>query len=165
MRHIKESICATILLVLGGLALCVLRTDVRAGAQDTKKDKPPAEAKSRLDGAWRLVTTKDPATGEQRKLPEGAEMTKLIVGGRFVWTVVQDGKAVSGAGGTYALDDNSYTETVTFALSNDARGAEVLVGKSFKFTWTIEDGKWRHKGTIKLGNGDQEIDEVWERIP
>jgi len=92
-------------------------------------------------------------------------MTKLVVGGRCIWTVVQDGKAVAGAGGTYALDDDSYTENVTFSLNNDARNAQVLVGKSFKFTWKIEGGQWHHKGVLDVGTAQQEIDELWERIP
>ena len=64
-------------------------------SQDQKSEKKAVAAKSQLDGAWRLLSSKDSATGESHKLPDGIEMTKLVVGGRFVWTVVQDGKAVS----------------------------------------------------------------------
>ena len=45
-----------------------------------------------------------------------------------------------------------------------APNQQQMAGKSFNFTWKFEDGKWRHKGTIKIGNGEQEINELWERI-
>ena len=131
-------------------------------AQDAEKDKAKAKEKSPLEGAWQLVSAKDPRSGEMRKLPAGLEMTKLVVGGRYVWMVVQNDKVVAGAGGHYTVDDDSYTEDVQFPLGKNQQG---MVGKSFKFTWKIEDGKWHHKGTLKAGNAEQEIDEIWERVP
>ena len=96
------------------------------------------------------------------KLPAQIEMTKLVIGGRYVWSVAQNGKAVAGAGGNYTTGDGDYTEEATFAIGQNQQG---MVGKSFKFTWKIEDGKWYHKGTLKVGNAEQEIDEIWERVP
>ena len=97
-----------------------------------------------------------------RKLPEGIELTKLVVGGRFIWTLVQNDRVTAGAGGRYTTDDDSYTESVDFAISPNQ---QAMAGKSFKFSWKIEDGKWYHKGTLKIGNNDEEIDQIWERIP
>jgi hypothetical protein len=156
-----------IALVLPGLALSLLGSALflsgparLAAGQDADKEK--SKAKSELDGAWRLVSALDPRSGEMRKLPEGIEMTKLVIGGRYVWTVSKDGKAVAGAGGRYTVADDAYTEDVVFAISQNQQG---MTGKSFKFSWKIEDGKWHHKGTLKVGNVKQEIDEIWERVP
>ena len=40
-----------------------------------------------------------------------------------------------------------------------------LVGSTCPFTWTIEDGKWHHTGTLKVGSIKQEVDEIWEPVP
>jgi hypothetical protein len=147
-----------------GLSLFFWPAERDVVAQDQKGGKAPLQAKSLLEGAWRLVTSKDPASGQARRLPDGVEMTKLIVGGRYVWMVVRDGKAIAGAGGNYTVDGDSYTESVSYVLNNDQRMADAMVGKSFKFAWKIENGKWHHKGTMKFENGQQFVDELWERI-
>jgi hypothetical protein len=97
-----------------------------------------------------------------RDVPPGFEMTKLIVDGRYIWTVVQNGTVIAGAGGSYTTTDNAYTETVTFGMTNRQ---QPMVGRSFSFTWKFEDGKWHHKGILKVNVGQQEIDEIWERVP
>jgi len=82
--------------------------------------------------------------------------------GRYAWTVAQNGKAFGGAGGQCQVDDLAYTETVTYVLTDNS---QPLVGKSFKFTWKIEGGKWHHQGKLQVGAAAQEIDEIWERVP
>ena len=44
-------------------------------------------------------------------------------------------------------------------------GMLALVGNTFPFTWKIENGKWHHKGTLKLGAAKQEVNEIWEPVP
>jgi hypothetical protein len=129
-------------------------------AQDPAR-KQAGDVKTRLDGAWRLIRTLDPATGKLRPVPEGVEMTKLIVGGRFSWIVAQNGRAIAGAGGRCVTTARSYTETVTYAV---APNQQPLVGTSTTFTSTMENGKWHHRGTLRVGQQKQEIDEIWERI-
>jgi hypothetical protein len=160
MRRISSSLLAGLVLALLAPALVLLGPAHRAVGQDAAKEK--AKAKAPLDGAWRLVSAKDPRNGQMRKLPEGLEMTKLIVGGRYVWTVVQGGKVRAGAGGSYTVEGEEYTENVVFTV---AENQQAMVGKSFNFSWKIEDGKWYHKGTLKVGNVTQEVDEIWERVP
>ena len=48
-------------------------------------------------------------------------MIKLVAGGRYSWTVVQQGKAVAGAGGRYKVNGDSYTEKVTSPLATTTR--------------------------------------------
>jgi hypothetical protein len=149
------------LLFLAALGILFATATSHALAQAPAR-KQPGDVKSRLDGAWRLISALDPATGKLRPIPEGVEMTKLIVGGRFSWVVVQNGKAVAGAGGRYVTTARSYTETVTYAVGQNQ---QPLVGTSTTFTSAMENGKWHHRGTLRVGQQKQEIDEIWERIP
>ncbi|MGO9468197.1 MAG: hypothetical protein ACLQIB_12030 [Isosphaeraceae bacterium] len=147
--------------VLAGFGLLLSGTSSYTLAQGAGKKRDQPNAKAPLDGAWRLVSVKDPA-GQMRQLPAGVEMTKLLVGGRYAWTVVQNGRAVAGAGGSYAVANDTYTETVTYIVGERQ---PPMVGKSFKFTWKFEGGRWQHKGVLDVGTARQEIDEIWERIP
>ena len=61
------------------------------------------------------------------------------------------------------MNDKTYTETVTYSVGD--RYAAAWSASSFEFTWKIEDGKWHHQGTLKVGAARQEIDEIWERVP
>jgi hypothetical protein len=162
MRRVISSILTGTLLGLVGLGLWESQTGQRSLAQVSKIAKKKASAKPTLDGAWRLVSIKDPRTQRMRPLPGGIETIKLLVGGRYSWTVVQNGKAVGGAGGRYKVDGESYTEDVTYALGDNN---QVMVGHSFDFTWKIENGKWHHMGTLKVGTAAQEVDELWEPAP
>ncbi len=162
MSRVSLSNRPWIVVVLVAFGLLVLHTAGWAIAQEGKKTKQKAAGKSMLDGAWRLVSSKDPRSGQMRPIPPGIEMTKLIVGGRYAWTVVQNGKAVGGAGGQYQVDDLAYTEMVTYVLTDNS---QPLIGKTVKFTWKIEGGKWHHQGILKAGAVAQEIDEIWERVP
>jgi hypothetical protein len=159
MRRVLSSMLTGTTLALVGLGLLESHTGHRAVGQVDKTVKKKASAKASLDGAWRLVSVKDPRTQRMRKLPSGIEMIKLLVGGRYSWTVVQNGKAVAGAGGLYKVQGESYTEEVTYAVGDNN---QPMVGHIFDFTWKIEDGKWHHKGTLKVGAATQEIDEIWE---
>ena len=162
MRRVISSILTGTLLGLVGLGLWESQTGQRSLAQVSKIAKKKASAKPTLDGAWRLVSIKDHRTQRMRPLPAGIEMIKLLVGGRYSWTVVQNGKAVSGAGGRYKVDGESYTEEVTYALGDNN---QAMVGHSFDFTWKIENGKWHHVGTLKIGTVAQDVDEFWEPAP
>ncbi len=147
--------------LLAGFGLLASATSSFALAQGTARQTDQAKARTPLDGAWRLVSVKD-NTGQMRGLPPGLEMTKLVVGGRYSWAVTQNGRAVAGAGGSYSVANDTYTETVTFAIGDTQ---QPMIGKSFKFTWKFERGRWHHKGVLKVGSAQQEIDELWERIP
>jgi hypothetical protein len=141
-----------------GLSLLTLVSD--AIAQESRQRA--GDVKARLDGAWRLVSSVDPRSGQMRPVPEGLEMTKLIVGGRFGWIVAQNGQVVAGAGGRYVTTARAYTETVTYAVGQNQ---QPLIGTSTTFTSTMENGKWHHKGTLRVGQAKQDIDEIWERVP
>ena len=118
--------------------------------------------KSQLEGAWRLVSVKDPRTGQTHQLPPGIELTKLVVGGRVIWTLTQDGNVLAGAGGSYSITGSTYTEKIAFSIGENYKH---LVGQSVECTWKIENGKWHHTGTVQTPTGPFQVDEIWERLP
>jgi hypothetical protein len=153
---------STRIMVIAGFGLLLWATGLPSAAQQAKKETGSKKARSQLDGAWRLVSSNDPASGRMRSVPAGIEMTKLIVDGRYVWTVVRNGTVVSGAGGSYTVAGDKYTEKVTYGMTDRQ---QPMVGRSFTFTWKFEGGKWHHKGVLKIDGAQQEIDEIWERVP
>jgi hypothetical protein len=64
--------------------------------------------KSQLDGTWELVA------GQQ--FPKGARAIKIISGGHFIFAAYDTGKGelLYTGGGTYILNESSYTEHVDF---------------------------------------------------
>jgi hypothetical protein len=143
------------LLALTALAVAALPARLVRSADDAPAVKPGP-----LDGAWKLVESKNGDAQEYTKLPDGMEMTKFVTGGRFVWAVVREGKVVSAAGGKYAVDKDKYTETIDYTLGE---GNDSLAGKTFEFTWKVENGTWLHVGVLKLDGQEVKIDEKWER--
>jgi hypothetical protein len=125
-------------------------------AQDKDKDKPKS-----IEGAWKQVEQKNGDAKEYQKFPEDMVMTDCIVGGRFVWTVVKDGKVISAAGGRYTSEKDKFTEIIEFVSGQGV--PESFVGSSFVFTVTIDGDTMTKVGTIQVSGQDYKIDEKWER--
>jgi hypothetical protein len=62
-----------------------------------------------------------------------------------------------GAGGSYTLHGDTYTESVDFA----GRGMMSYLGKKQVFTVRVENGKWHQSGALSDG---LHIEEVWQRV-
>jgi hypothetical protein len=88
-------------------------------------------------------------------------MTDCIVGGRFIWTIVREGKVVGVAGGRYKTDKDKFTETIEYVSGDGV--PESFVGNSFDFTVKIDRDKMTKVRTIQVGGQDFKIDEKWER--
>ena len=88
-------------------------------------------------------------------------MTDCIVGGRFIWTVVEKGKVVGVAGGRYKVDKDKFTEMIEYV--SGAGIPESFVGSSFEFTVKVDGEKMTKIGTIQVGGQEFKIDEKWER--
>lgn len=135
---------------IGLLALAALAPAARAGEK--------AEA---VEGAWRQVAQKNGAAQEYRTLPDGTEMTDYVVGGRFVWTVVREGKVLGIAGGRYKVEKDTFTEIMEYASGPDL--AEMFVGKTFEFTVKVDGDTLTKVGTIRLNGQDFKVVGKWER--
>jgi hypothetical protein len=114
-----------------------------------------------IEGAWKQVEAKNGDADAYVKPPEGTVMTDYIVGGRFVWTVVQNGKVVGAAGGRYKSEGDKFTEIIEYISGEGV--PESFVGSSFEFTVKIDGATMTKVGTIKVGGKDYKIDEKWER--
>jgi hypothetical protein len=136
--------------VIGLMALSALAVTARA------EDK----AKS-IEGAWTQVEKKNGAAQEYQKLPEGRVMTDHIVGGRFVWTIVQDGKLVALAGGRYKAEKDKFIEIIEYVSGQGV--PESFVGSTFEFTVKLDGDTFTKVGTIQVNGQDFKIDEKWER--
>jgi hypothetical protein len=150
-RKIERLLLATAL-----FASIVLLTAPYSRSDDSKA----GDKKSPLDGAWKMVTQKNGDEQDYKTLPEGLEQIDHIVGGRFVWTLVQNGKVVAAAGGRYKVDKDTFSEIIDYTLGD---GLESFVGKTFEFTAKLDGDTWHKVGTIKVNDQDYKIDEKWER--
>ena len=140
------------LITLAALALIVLPArEVRS-----QGDKP-----SPLEGAWKQVEQKNGDAQEYQKLPEGMEMINFVTGGRFVWTVVSQGRVVSLAGGKCRVDGDKYSESIEYISGQGV--PESFVGSTFDFTCKVEGDTLHQVGTIQVNGQDFKIDEKWER--
>jgi hypothetical protein len=146
--------------VRGLMGLAAFALIVGAASYSRSDDAKSAEKPSPLDGAWKQVGQKNGEAQEYQKLPEGVEMINHVTGGRFAWTIVQNNRIVTAAGGKYKVDKDKFTESIEFVLGD---GVESFVGKTFEFTWKLDGDTWHKVGTIKVNDQDYKIDEKWER--
>lgn len=108
--------------------------------------------KSQLDGTWELTSG--------QPLPKTARDIKIISGGHFIFVAydTETGKTLYTGGGTYILNDNSYTEHMDFASDRIAPG---LVGKDQAFTVSVDGDTFTQTGVLSNG---KELAEVWKRM-
>jgi hypothetical protein len=135
--------------------ICLVAMAVAALA-DGADDKPKP-----VEGAWRQVEQKNGDAQEYQKVPAGTEMVEYIVGGRFVWTIVRDGKLIGAAGGRYKVDKEKFTEIIEYVSGDGV--PESFVGSSFEFTLKFEGDTFTKVGTLRVNGQDFKIDEKWER--
>lgn len=109
-----------------------------------------------LAGAW-LFTGRVVNGTETSYKPGSRKTMKILSGTRFQWIAYNvDTKEFFGTGGgSYSTIDGKYTEKIDFFSRDNSR-----VGSSLNFEFSIEAGKWRHKGLSSKG---EPIDEYWSK--
>lgn len=110
----------------------------------------------KLAGAW-LITGRMVENNMQKMTPGARRTMKILSGTRFQWIAYNtETKEFFGTGGgTYTTKDGKYTENIEFFSRDNSR-----VGQSLQFDFSLEEGKWRHKGLSSKGDP---IDEIWTR--
>ncbi len=110
----------------------------------------------KLAGAW-LITGRMIDDNMQKMTPGVRRTMKILSGTRFQWIAynTQTKEFFGTGGGTYTTKDGKYTENIEFFSRDNSR-----VGQSLQFDFSLEDGKWRHKGLSSKGDP---IDEIWTR--
>lgn len=113
---------------------------------------------SPLSGAWRFGTRIDEEGNPGERRGDGPRQTvKILSGERFQWAAFNyETKQFSGTGGgTYALKNGRYIETIEFFSRDDSR-----VGLSLDFSYEVKGDDWYHIGKSSTGNP---VREIWER--
>ncbi|MBC3786766.1 membrane or secreted protein [Spirosoma utsteinense] len=127
-----------------------------SGSQTYDRVNEPSTS-SPLTGLWRITGRANEA-GQLTTMQRGARKTlKLLTGSRFQWVAINpETKQFSGTGGgTYALKEGKYTETIDFFSRDNSR-----VGRSLTFEASVSPNEWRHSGRSSTGG---RVDEVWSR--
>lgn len=128
--------------------------DSEGGRSEWKRldDGTPGE----LAGAW-LITGRYRDGKLSERTPGPRRTMKILSGTRFQWIAYNvETKEFSGTGGgTYTTKDGKYTENIEFFSRDNSR-----VGASLTFDFSLEDGRWRHKGLSSRG---EPIDEMWTK--
>lgn len=148
---------------LVGTELSYAITTMKNGKLVLVKDKDKVEwnkvddgKPGALAGAW-LITGRMVNNEIQSITPSARKTMKILSGTHFQWIAYNsETKEFFGTGGgTYTTIDGKYTESLLFFSRDNSR-----VGANLQFDFSIEDGKWRHKGLSSKGDA---IDEVWTK--
>lgn len=109
-----------------------------------------------LSGAW-LITGRMVNGKATQNTPGVRRTMKILSGTRFQWIAynVETKEFFGTGGGTYTTKDGKYTENIEFFSRDNSR-----VGSSLNFDFSIEEGRWRHKGMSSKG---ELIDEYWSK--
>ena len=148
-KHVRRYATGlTAALVVSAVAL-----SLGASAEPPKPAKEPAKLAKELVGTWVFVGT----PGRVGVPPEVGGRLKFLTGKH--WTITQadpkTGIVVSHHGGTYTLDEETYTETVEYA---GEAGAD-YIKKSFTFKVKVEGDTY----TQTAVGGNNPFSEVWKR--
>ena len=108
-------------------------------------------------GVWRISGRE--REGKMSEMKWGPRKTlKMLTGTRFQWTAFNpETKQFMGTGGgTYTLQDGTYTEHIEFFSRDDSR-----VGASLEFQAKVEGKEWDHSGLSSKG---APIHEIWKNV-
>lgn len=113
-------------------------------------------APGKLAGAW-VITGRVNAGGVQKMTPGARKTMKILSGTRFQWIAYNsETKEFFGTGGgTYTTENGKYVEHIDFFSRDNSR-----VGMSLEFDFSLEDGRWHHKGLSSKGDP---INEIWTK--
>ena len=126
------------------------------GAEKTEFKRVDDGKPGALAGAW-LITGRTMNGKASSNRPGARRTMKILSGTRFQWIAYNvDTKEFFGTGGgTYTTVNGKYTENIEFFSRDNSR-----VGSTLNFEFSIEEGRWRHKGLSSKG---EPIDEYWSK--
>lgn len=121
----------------------------------------PAPVDTPIKGTWKMISFQyDKAPIETLK--ENQVSHKMFTGTRWSATSFDKitNKITGIGGGTYTIKGDRYLETLDYYSWGDE-----VVGKTFTFTMTIENGMLHQKGYMEWkGNSNYLIDEWYVRV-
>ena len=109
-----------------------------------------------LQGSWTLVQTLEIGHEDStnRRNTQDKIYIKHLTPTHFTWVEFDkvERRLVGTGGGTYTLQEGAYTENIDFFYPP---GSSEL-GQAIPFTATIENGKWHHRGQVRIMEFDPE---------
>ena len=123
------------------------------------QQQEPSVMSGSLLGTWELVSYKYGNMKEFADARKNERRIKMVTETHYVWFSSDPNTKViqSGAGGSYSLNGNTYTESNDFAIGDMTR----FLGGKHIFTVRVEDNKYTQSGAISSG---LKIEEVWRRV-
>lgn len=109
-----------------------------------------------VQGTWKLIGSSG------NPLPEGYTNIRLMTPTHFIWTLSdKEGNIISGAGGTYTMSSNTYTETILYTLP----GMKSWKGKKATYKVDFEGKKVKFEGHLEFDKDRKVMNaETWLKI-
>lgn len=157
------------------LIIIVLLSATHIGCQPDKPAVTTVPDPGYLEGSWKLIQTLEIGHEDStdRRNAEDKIYLKHLTPTHFTWVEFdkKENRLIGTGGGTYSLQGSAYTEYIDFFYPP---GSSEL-GQAIPFTARIVDGKWHHKGVVKIMEFDPDkgenvpvdtsiIDEIWEKV-
>ena len=119
----------------------------------------PGTKSGSILGTWELVSYK---YGNQTKFsdfPKDRRRIKMVTATHSIWFEFETStkEIQSGAGGSYSLIGDTYTESKDFAIG----GMMGYLGKKHVYTVRVEGDKFTQSGALSNG---LKIEEIWHRV-
>ena len=135
----------------------ISKSELRLGLFTQALKKLDAGSPGALLGEWIISGNYANDVVSKRPSPFYPRRTmKILTGNHFQWIAfnVKTKEFFGTGGGTYTTSaDGKYVETIEFFTK-----AASSIGKSVEFTYSFQDGDWRHKGQKSTGGP---MDECW----
>jgi len=139
------------------ISCAVSKDELNFGLMDLKLKKLDHGKPGALQGEWIISGNYTNDVVSKRSSPFYPRRTmKILTGNYFQWIAfnVKTKEFFGTGGGTYTTSvDRKYVETIDFFTK-----AASSIGKSVEFTYSFQEGDWRHKGQKSTGGP---LDECW----
>lgn len=144
----------TVVAIAAMLVLAVASCNVAQRAQ-----QEPRTRSGSLLGTWELVSYKYGDQKDFADYPKDRRKIKMITETHSIWLEFPTStkEIQAGAGGSYSLTGNTYTECKDFAIG----GMMGYLGKKHVYTVRVEGDKFYQSGALSDG---LKIQEVWHRV-
>ena len=109
----------------------------------------------KLHGAWLMSGRVRDGKTQTRDTNRPRKTMKILSGTRFQWIAynTETKKFMGSGGGTYSTIDGKYMENIEFFSRDNAN-----VGLKLEFDYSLQEGKWHHKGFSSKG---EPMHEIW----
>jgi hypothetical protein len=119
----------------------------------------PGATTGSLLGTWELISYKYGDQPVFADFPKNRRRIRMVTETHWMWCEIESTskEMQTGAGGIYAREGDTYTESIQFA----GRGMTSYLGKKQVFTVRVDGDRWYQSGILSDG---LKIEEMWQRV-